>query len=88
MLSSFPRSFSLEEFGKHMVRVDPQAPELQQPLATFSAIPFQPGKPSLVLAHTVKGKGVHFMENQLAWHYKSPDTQQLASALAELEGQP
>jgi transketolase len=57
----------------------------QQLLDTFSALPFQPGKPSLVLAHTVKGRGVSFMENQLAWHYKSPDAKQLASALAELE---
>jgi transketolase len=57
----------------------------RQLLDAFSALPFQPGKPSLVLAHTVKGKGVGFMENELAWHYKSPDAQQLASALAELE---
>jgi transketolase len=57
----------------------------QQLLDSFSVLPFQPGKPSLVLGHTVKGRGVAFMENQLAWHYKSPDAQQLASALAELE---
>jgi transketolase len=53
---------------------------------TLGTIPFHSGKPSLVLAHTVKGKGVAFMENQLAWHYKSPDSQQLASALTQLEG--
>jgi transketolase len=57
-----------------------------QLLDAFSALPFQEGKPSLILAHTVKGRGVAFMENQLAWHYKSPDAQQLASALAELGG--
>jgi transketolase len=54
---------------------------------TFAAIPFESSKPSLVLAHTVKGKGVSFMENQLAWHYRSPDAAQLATAIAELEGQ-
>jgi len=42
------------------------------------------GKPTVVIAHTVKGKGVSFMENQLAWHYKSPDDEQLTEALAEL----
>ena len=47
-------------------------------------VPFEPGKPSIIIAHTVKGKGVSFMENQLAWHYKSPDAEQLAQALAEL----
>jgi transketolase len=52
--------------------------------STLGSIPFEPGKPSCVIAHTVKGKGVSFMENQLAWHYKSPNDDQLAQALAEL----
>jgi transketolase len=43
------------------------------------------GRPRLVLAHTVKGKGVSFMEGQLAWHYKSPSIEQLAQALAEVD---
>ena len=47
-------------------------------------LPFEPGKPSVIIAHTVKGKGVSFMENQLAWHYRSPNQEQLAQALAEL----
>jgi transketolase len=50
----------------------------------LGGVPFQPGRPSVVLAHTVKGKGVGFMENTLDWHYKSPDAGQLARALAEL----
>ena len=53
--------------------------------AALAAIPFEPGKPSAVIAHTVKGKGVSFMENQLAWHYKSPNEEQLAAALAQVE---
>jgi transketolase len=44
-----------------------------------------PGRPTIVIAHTVKGKGVSFMEDQLAWHYKSVDDSQLDAALAELE---
>ena len=41
--------------------------------------------PVVVLAHTVKGKGVSFMENQYAWHGKAPDDEQFAQAVAELE---
>jgi transketolase len=42
------------------------------------------GEPTVILAHTVKGKGVSFMEDQLAWHYRSPDAAELARALAEI----
>jgi transketolase len=40
--------------------------------------------PRVVLAHTVKGKGVSFMENNLLWHYRSPNEEQLARALEEI----
>ena len=40
--------------------------------------------PCVVLAHTVKGKGVSYMENELQWHYRSPKKEQLRQALAEL----
>ena len=52
--------------------------------SALTSVPFEPGMPSVIIAHTIKGKGVSFMENQLAWHYKSPNTEQLAQALAEL----
>lgn len=55
--------------------------------AALAAVPFEPGKPSVVIAHTVKGKGVSFMEGQLAWHYRSPNAEQLAQALRELGGE-
>ena len=48
--------------------------------------PWQTGRPSVVIAHTVKGKGVSFMENTLAWHYKSVSAEQLVQALAEVGG--
>jgi transketolase len=50
------------------------------------AVPFEPGRPSVLIAHTIKGKGVSFMENRLLWHYRSPNTEQLGRALAELGG--
>lgn len=49
----------------------------------LQSVPFESGKPSLLLAHTIKGKGVSFMEDQLAWHYKSPNPEQLSQALKE-----
>ena len=52
----------------------------------LSALPVASGKPSLIIAHTIKGKGVSFMEGQLVWHYKSANDEQLAQALAEING--
>lgn len=48
--------------------------------------PVAPGKPRCILGHTVKGKGVSFMENQAGWHGKAPNEEQRRQALAELEG--
>lgn len=50
----------------------------------LGTLPWEPGKPSFLIAHTTKGKGVSFMENSVDWHYKSPSTEQLAQALGEL----
>ena len=44
-----------------------------------------PGKPKCILAHTVKGKGVSFMENKANWHGVAPNDEQFAQAMAELE---
>jgi len=50
----------------------------------LSRVPWETGKPSFLIAHTTKGKGVSFMENSVDWHYKSPSAEQLAQALMEL----
>lgn len=52
---------------------------------TLLDVPFDSDRPSCVIAHTIKGKGISFMENQLIWHYYSPDEAELSRALAELE---
>jgi transketolase len=54
----------------------------------LTGIPFLLGQPSCVLAHTIKGKGVSFMENTVLWHYRIPQGAEFADALAELEGRP
>ncbi|MEZ4616674.1 MAG: transketolase [Caldilineaceae bacterium] len=43
----------------------------------FDALPFVPGKPNLILAHTRKGKGINFMENQVSWHHHVPTDAEL-----------
>ena len=49
-------------------------------------VPWVNGRPTCLIAHTVKGKGVSFMENSLLWHYRTPEGEELARALDELEG--
>lgn len=51
----------------------------------FSQVPFEVGKPSLILARTVKGKGVSFMEDAVGWHHRVPTAEELEAALAELD---
>lgn len=51
---------------------------------SLTNVPWEREKPSVLIAHTVNGKGVSFMEDKLLWHYRSPDDGQLAAALAEL----
>jgi transketolase len=52
--------------------------------ANLAVTPWTEGKPSILVAHTTKGKGVSFMQGKVEWHYRSPDDQLLAQALAEL----
>jgi transketolase len=56
--------------------------------AALSSLPFTKGHPSCLITHTTKGKGVDYMENQIAWHYRAPNADLLAKALAQLEQNP
>lgn len=53
--------------------------------AAFGDDGWTPGRPRCIVAHTVKGKGVSFMEDQLLWHYRAPAGEELERALAEIE---
>ena len=55
-------------------------------VAALSRAPFEPSRPAAVVAHTVKGKGVSFMEDDLEWHYRPPNDNDLKRALEEIEG--
>ncbi len=58
--------------------------DLGQVLAALET-PAEAGKPTCIICHTVKGKGVSFMENQSGWHGKAPNNEQREQALKELE---
>ncbi len=69
--------FAVEEADGHSVA------ELR---AALSRTPFDPQKPSAIICHTIKGKGVSFVENNLNWHHKNKVTpEEVKSLLAELE---
>lgn len=55
--------------------------------SALSSAPWETGKPSVLIANTIKGKGVDYMEDKLQWHYSSPSESQLASALSGLHPQ-
>ena len=69
-------------FGFDVIEL-PDGNDLQQVVAALQ-IPPMPYKPRCILAHTVKGKGVSFMENQVGWHGKAPNPEELAMTMKEL----
>ena len=54
-------------------------------LEALGTVPWEPGKPSVLIARTTQGKGVSYMENRVEWHYRAPNRELLAQALAELD---
>ena len=81
-----PLAAKFEAFGWDVREVDGHDHAALE--AALGSAPWTPGKPSMLVANTVKGKGVSFMENKVEWHYRSPDAEQLSLALAELESRP
>lgn len=61
--------------------------DMAQVVEALDAVPFHPDRPSALIAHTVKGKGVSFAENTYLWHSNNVNDEVLARALAELEVQ-
>lgn len=78
-----PLALKWKAFGWEAREVDGHAVDSLE--ECLGSMPFQLGKPSCLVAHTIKGKGVSFMEDDILWHYRSPDAQELKDALAELE---
>jgi transketolase len=52
----------------------------------LARLPLKKGRPTCIIAHTVKGKGVDFMEDKLLWHYRCPSESEMELAVSQLEG--
>ena len=72
-------------FGWHVINVDGNC--VESLLEAFKEAKATKGKPSMIIAHTIKGKGVSFMENNKAWHHKVPTEQEYIQAMSELDMQ-
>jgi len=83
VLSLEPLADKWSAFGWRVTEVDGH--DICALLGTFNRLPFQPGKPSAIIAHTVKGKGVSFMEDDNNWHYRTPNPEEVKRARHELE---
>ena len=77
-----PLDAKFESFGWAVKQVDGH--DIKALKEVFSQLPFEKGKPNMIIANTVKGKGVSFMENQISWHHGVPNPEQYAQALEEL----
>jgi transketolase len=78
-----PLADKLRAFNFEVVEVDGH--DHAALLDVFAAVPAASGRPTAVIAHTVKGHPVSFMSDDVAWHHKVPSTEQVAAALTELE---
>jgi len=78
-----PLADKFRAFGYAVREVDGNDTSLLVEL--FDQVPFEPGKPNLVIAHTIKGKGVSFIENSHKWHHRVPSDEEYGTALQELD---
>ena len=72
------------DFGWNVIELDGH--DMEQVVCAFRMAASFKGKPSVLIANTVKGKGVSFMENDCNWHGNAPSADQLEKALAEING--
>jgi transketolase len=77
-----PLAAKWEAFHWHTVEIDGH--DLSEIEQTLRRVPLEADRPTAIIAHTIKGKGVSFMEDRLEWHYRSPNPAQLEQALKEL----
>jgi transketolase len=83
ILELAPLADKWRAFNWHVLEIDGH--DLPAILDAFAEAERTKGKPTMIIAHTVKGKGVSFMENDVEWHGVAPNAEQVERALAELE---
>lgn len=82
VMSPYPIDKKFESFGFHVINIDGH--NFEEILQAFEEARNTKGKPTCIVAKTVKGKGVSFMENQTGWHGKAPNEEQYNQAMKEL----
>lgn len=83
VMNTDPLDEKFRSFGFSVRHVDGH--DLAALVTLFDQIPFEANKPNLVIAHTVKGKGVSFIENKASWHHRVPTEAEFETALLELQ---
>ena len=83
VMNPTPHDKKLEAFGFHVISID--AHNFDQIEKAFAEAKTVKGKPTAIIARSIKGKGVSFMENDVDWHGKGPNDEQYAAAVAEIE---
>ncbi|MCR4762460.1 MAG: transketolase [Lachnospiraceae bacterium] len=81
--SPYPIDKKFEAFNFHVINID--AHDFDQIRAAFEEAKKTKGMPTAIVAKSVKGKGVSFMENQVGWHGKAPNDEEYAKAMEDLE---
>ena len=81
--SPYPIDKKFEAFNFHVINIDGN--DFDQIEAAFKEARKTKGMPTAIIAKTIKGKGVSFMENQVSWHGTAPNDEQYAVAMADLE---
>ena len=82
VMNPTPHDKKLEAFGFHVISIDGH--DFDQIEAALNEAKATKGKPTAIIARTVKGKGVSFMENQVGWHGSAPNDEQYEKAVAEI----
>ena len=82
VMATAPLEEKWAAFGWHVLTIDGH--DFGEILAAVEEAKKTKGQPTMIIAKTVKGRGVSFMENEVGWHGKAPDEKQTAQALAEL----
>ena len=80
----YPIDKKFEAFNFHVINVE-DGNDMDQLRAAFEEAKTVKGMPTAIIAKTLKGKGVSFMEGQAGWHGKAPNDEEYATAMADLE---
>jgi transketolase len=83
IMNTDPMDKKFESFGWSVKEVNGN--NIAELVDVLNSLPFEIGKPSVVIAHTVKGKGVSYMENEVKWHHGVPNNEQYELAIQELD---